>query len=283
MHKKTRSYFTLFAVFLMMTLLFTAPAAYAASVGNPDTLGKSGAVSLGMEYDHSKHDLELKSGSASYEGGGTETFDASNMRLKARTAYVVGTVGILPNVDAFVGLGINNAKLGLNMEYPGGSDALEIKDGSNVAWKAGVRAHLTEIAGINVGAMAQYSAYKMDGTFSVNGQDLANYFAPASYHTDTDVSEWQAAMTASKQMGRFNPYAGVTYSRVKVENNTSISVAAGEESMPYSVTLDAEARNKHNVGVVVGTNVALMGNLSANFEGRFVNEKAGTASLSYAF
>lgn len=282
MHRKTRSYFTLFSVFL--SLLLTAPAVYAASVGNPDTQGGFGKTSVSLEYDYTNRDMQLKNGSVA-EGSTTEALDGINgMKLKTHSAFLVGSMGLHERIDVFAGIGVNKSDIGFDWSYSNGSEHDEIRDGSNLAWKMGVRGKIAEVAGIDIGAMAQYLGYSMDGRFTVNGADLSEMFdAPASYSTDSTVREWQTAITASTEFGRFSPYAGVTYNKTTVKNNTTVNVGSDGESIPSTASLHANARNEDNVGIVVGTGMRLTKNMSATVEGRFVNEKSGTASLSYAF
>lgn len=257
-------------LFLIIALITIPGFAFAASVGNPDTLGKSGAASLGIEHDVSTVNLEL-------EEKGTvngERFGASNMLLKTQTTYVVGTVGILPNLDAFVGLGISNAAtFEFDMNHATGKFDVESRDNSpdNFAVKLGARAKIAEVAGIKVGATGQYLTYHMNGDLSANG-NKQNILA-----SDTKVHEWHAAVTASKRMGRFNPYAGVTYSTWTVEHNTTLRAPIG------SLSINAKARQDDRLGGVIGTSVNVWENIDVNAEGRFGNEEALTVGALYRF
>jgi len=266
----------------LLVISFLIPmSANAASVGNPATQGGLGETSVGIEYDYSTIDMRLKSGHVVEGNTVTALTGIDNMEHKTRSGFLIGSVGISKNIDAFAGIGVIKSKLGFDWTNGGGTEHDEINDNSNLAWKAGVRAHITEIAGIRLGGMVQYMTYSMDGRFTSDGTDLAELFgANASYATNTDFSEWQAALTASTNVGRLSPYMGVTYVKVTAENDTTVHIG-GE--MPMSASFHAKAKNENNVGIVVGAGYALTTNISANIEGRFVNEKSGTASLSYTF
>jgi len=249
-------------LFLLIMLLFIPITSYAASIGNPDTLGRSGAMAFGLEYDHSNTD----------------------MRLKTRSAFLVSSIGLLKNIDVFTGIGINKSTVEFDWSYPSDSEHDEIRDNSNIAWKVGARAQLMEVSGITLGGTVQYLSYDMDGSFRANGTDLSEIFGvPASYTSNTEIREWQAALTASAKVGSISPYVGVTYNKVTAEHSTTLNIASDGESMPLSASFNAEAKNEDNVGIVIGTGVALTKNIGANLEGRFVNETSGTASLSIAF
>lgn len=280
---KKSSLFTFIAASLFA---LTIPAiATASSVGNAtDTQGGFGETSVILEYDYTNRDMRLKNGSVADGGAAEELGGISNMRLKTHSTFLTGSMGLSEHADVFAGIGVNKSNIGFDWATYSGSQYNEINDASNLAWKIGVRGKVAEVAGFNIGAIAQYLGYTMDGTFAVNGSDLAGMFpAPASYSTNSTVREWQAAVIASKDMGRFNPYAGVTYNKTTVKNNTTVNVASDGESMPYTASLHAKAQNEDNVGIVVGTGVKLTKNMSAAIEGRIMNEKSGTASLSYAF
>ncbi|MBI5913082.1 hypothetical protein HY839_01425 [Candidatus Azambacteria bacterium] len=281
----------LFPVLLLISFLI-APMSHAASVGNPEVLGGLGKVAVGVEYDDSSRDLEFKNGrqTASWPGGSaSESFPApgnniTNMKLDTQSEFLVATVGLHEKVDVFAGIGVNRAKLDYTLNYTGGHENSEISDNSNTAWKMGVRIHLAEVAGVRLGGMIAYSAFDMNGAYKIDGSDLGSLLPPnGSYSTETKIHEWQGAVTASTHVWRLSPYAGVTYAKVKVENRTDIRIPSMMEDLPVSLHVEANAEQKNTTGVVVGTGVEIMSHLNANIEGRFINEDAVTASLSYTF
>lgn len=264
-------------------LLFTPFVASAASVGNPDTLGEPGVIALGLEYDNSHTNMALKHGVV-IDGDMINSFGHRDMQLDSKTMFATITVGVLENLDVFAGMGANNSDLGFAMTYPeGGSDNIRFDDNAVIAYKVGVKGKVAEIAGIQIGASAQYSGLKLNKKFSVNGEDLSTlFYDPATYITKTKVREWQAAVTASKQMGRFSPYAGLILAKVSADHNTVVNVAAGE-GPTYSVAVNAEARQESIYTGVIGTSVNITDALSANFEVRSGNQDGATAALSYMF
>ena len=257
--------------------------AFAASIGNPKTLGELGKVAIGLEYDNSNVDLTLNVASLS-DGIFTESFGANNMRLMAKTTYVVGTIGVFPNVDVFAGVGMNKAKLEFATEYARDvPDDIKIEDNSNVAYKFGARAKLAEVGGVAIGVTGQYSAYTMDGHYLVNGQEIGNmYQGPAEQSTNMKISEWQAALTASKTMGRFSPYAGVTCSRISLKHDTTFHIIPSE-GMSYDLSFKTEAKQENNLGAVFGTSVTVLNNFDINAEVRTGNQDAFTAAVNYRF
>lgn len=278
---KKRSLLTL--VFASMFALTIPALASAASVGNPDTLGQPGAIALGLEYDSSHTNMELKN-VGNVDGN---AFGSHDMQLDSKTMFATITVGILPQLDAFAGIGMNNSDLGFDMTSGDWTDNIMLKDNAVTAYKVGVKGKVAEVAGIQIGASAQYSGMRMDKKFLVNGEDLSTLFynpdAPSTpYTTKTKIHRWQAAVTASKQMGRFNPYAGLILAKVSADHNTVVNVAAGE-GPAYSVAVNAEARQESLYTGVIGANASIVENLDANIEFRSGNEDAFTAALNYKF
>lgn len=280
--KRILSWPLLFVFFIIMFIIVPV-GAFAASIGNPKTLGELGKVAIGLEYDNSNADLTLKNASLSNDIF-TESFGANNMRLTAKTTYVVGTIGVFPNVDIFAGVGMNKAKLEFATEYAHDvPDDIEIKDNSNVAYKVGARARIAEVVGVTIGAMGQYSAYAMDGHYLVNGQEIGNmYNGPAEQSTNMKISEWQAALTASKTIGRFSPYAGVTCSRISLKHDTTFHVIPSE-GMSYDLSFKTEAKQENNLGAVIGAGVRVWNNFDINAEVRTGNQDAFTAAVNYRF
>jgi hypothetical protein len=82
---------------------------------------------------------------------------------------------------------------------------------------------------------------------------------------DADWKEWQGSLGIAKELDRFMPYLGVKYSDAKLTSDQPKEVA------------------DKNVGPFIGTDVKITENIYANFEGRFVDERAFTVGLSYRF
>lgn len=277
---------SLSSILFVAVIAFATPV-FAASIGNPETIGESGKVAVGIEYDNSRQSLHLKDGRVN-DGVTGSSFNASSMRLKTQSEYMTVTVGALQNLDVFAGLGTNKARLNLNAEYgDGGYEAFEINDGSNIAWKTGAKGTFADISGVKLGGMVQYSAFKMRDTFKVNGTELDDLFAPvsASYNSKTRVREWQAALTAGTKVAMFSPYAGVTYAKTSVSSDTDIHVASDGVNPAYNVNVSIEAKQAHSFGGVVGTGIndALFKGVNLNMEGRFGNEDALAAAINYQF
>ncbi len=94
----------------------------------------------------------------------------------------------------------------------------------------------------------------------------------------TEISEWQGAMAVSKNFGPFIGILGVKYSEVSVSGEATIL------GTTYSID---SAGSKENLGFFVG---CLLNNtsdsdydMSLGLEGRFVDEKAVSATLNMRF
>lgn len=266
--KKIRSLFTLIAASLFA---ISIPAI-------------ASAASVGLEYDHMNRDMEIDNGHV-IEGGVAHAITGiDNMEHERRSAFLVGSIDLTERISAYAGIGSVKNELGFDWTNGGGTEHDKISSSGDIAWKAGVKAHLTDVGSIRIGGSLEYMAYSMDGHFAVNGTDLANLFgAGASYTTSTDFSEWNAALTASTTIGRVSPYMGLTYSKVTAENDTVVNVPASGDMAAMSASLHAKAENSDNVGVVIGAGYALTKHINALIEGHFIDQTRGTASINYVF
>lgn len=293
-------------LFGFVVLVLSLPSiGMAASVGNiADTQGGLGKFSLGVEYDSVfNRDMKFKSGNTSVTAGGvtvSESYPSSgdsikDMKLESNRIFIKGTLGLHPNIDIFLKLGMADAKSKYKYVSPGEPDAkIEFDGDYDFVYGGGIKAKIFESSGgLRVMADGQYLHYEVDGDYKVDGKDLAQYLrqsfidagattVTASYDSKTKIQEWQVALYVNQTFGQFSPYAGVKYSDVTVKNETNFSGLA--DGVTYSGKIDGKAKADKNFGVVVGTDIYLIPNrLSVNIEGRFIDETAGTIGVNYRF
>ena len=283
----------------------------AASVGNiADTQGGLGKFSLGVEYDSVfNRDLKFKSGTMSFTAGSvteSEPYPSTgdsikDMKLKVNRLFLKGTLGLHPNIDLFLKLGMADAKWKNKYVSPGSPDEKNEFDGGNdFAYGGGIKAKIFESSGgLRVMADGQYLRYEVDGDYKVDGKDLAQVLreslreslidegvtvttVTASYNSKTKIQEWQVALYVNQTFGSFSPYVGVKYSDIMVKNETNFSGLA--DGVTFSGKLDGKAKADKNFGVVAGADVYLIPKrLSVSIEGRFIDETAGTIGVTYRF
>lgn len=282
---------------LLMVALSLPSIGGAATVGNiAETQGALGKFSLGLEYDGVfDRDMDWKSGSLTVTAlGVTVTEDLGDsledMEIDSNRIFLKGTLGLHPNVDMFVKLGMASA----NWEAKGFPDEkFEFEDDWDFAWGVGVKVKLFETpGGLRFLGDAQYLSYKVDGDFKIDGKDfdqgileeLRSMDPTATFSSDSEVEieEWQVALYVNQTFGNFSPYAGVKYSDFEADSELK---GSGQLFVtPYSLKLKGDAEADDNFGIFLGTDIYVIPNLlSINIEARFIDETAGTFGLTYRF
>lgn len=290
---------------LLMVALSLPSIGWAATVGNiAETQGALGKFSLGLEYDGVfDRDMDLKSGSVTSTGpgGGTVTEpmlapgeSIDDMEIDSNRIFLKGTLGLHPNVDMFVKLGMASANWEAMSKEPGYPDEKrEFEDDWNFAWGVGAKVKIFETAvGLRFLADAQYLSYKVDGDFKKGGkgfdqfvlEKLRLYDPMATFSSDSEIEikEWQVALYVNQTFGNFSPYAGVKYSECDVDFEFK---GSGQFlGNPYFLKLKGDAEADDNFGIFLGTDIYIIPNqLSVNIEARFIDETAGTIGVNYRF
>ncbi len=279
---------------LLMVALSLPSIGGAATVGNiAETQGALGKFSLGLEYDGVfDRDMDWKSGSVTMtipSGTNTESFPSpgdsiDDMEIDSNRVFLKGALGLHPNVDMFVKLGMASA----NWEAKGFPDEkFEFEDDWDFAWGVGVKVKLFETpGGLRFLGDAQYLSYKVDGDFKIDGIDLEEVFQlmdpTFSADSEVEIKEWQVALYVNQTFGNFSPYAGVKYSEYDVDFEFKGSGQFLGD--PYSMKIEGDAEADDNFGIFLGTDIYVIPNLlSINIEARFIDETAGTFGLTYRF
>ncbi|MCK4620046.1 MAG: hypothetical protein KAT52_08875 [Desulfobacterales bacterium] len=281
---------------LLMVALSLPSIGLAATVGNiAETQGALGKFSLGLEYDGVfDRDMDCKSGSmAATALGVTVSFplpmdSIEDMEIDSNRIFLKGTLGLHPNVDMFVKLGMASA----NWEAKYG-EKLEFEDDWDFAWGIGAKVKIFETpGGLRFLGDAQYLSYKVDGDFKIGGKDVdqeilegLRWFdsnATISADSEVEIKEWQVALYVNQTFGNFSPYAGVKYSEYDVDFEFKGSGQVW--GVPYSMKVEGDAEADDNFGIFLGTDIYVIPNLlSINIEARFIDETAGTFGLTYRF
>lgn len=232
-----------------------------------------------MVYENGRYYMnvgDFYSESGDYVGEGNSI---ANPMMDASKTFLKASYAIHSRIDAFIKLG--TATVDYSYDYI--SDITEKEtfhgDHGDFAWGVGAEAMLVELNKIKISASGEYVTYKTDGRVKIDGVDAEEFID--SYTSSMKVREWNAALKASTTMGIFEPFAGVRYSDVKLENEIS---AHGEEfGIPYSIRVEQEASAEKNWGVLLGTKVSLSDSLFLNIEGRYFDETALKAGIAYNF
>ncbi|RLC26527.1 MAG: hypothetical protein DRH21_01900 [Deltaproteobacteria bacterium] len=290
---------------LLMVALSLPSIGWAATVGNiAETQGALGKFSLGLEYDGVfDRDMDWKSGSEIETIAGVIITDEpvpypgesiDDIEIDSDRVFLKGALGLHPNVDIFVKLGMASANWEAKCKEPGYPDEkLEFDDDRDFAWGIGAKVKIFEtLGGLRFVGDAQYLSYKVDGDFKIDGKDLdqnrleflRSFDSNATFSADSEVEikEWQVALYVNQTFGNFSPYAGVKYSEYDVDFEFKGSGQA--LGIPYSMKVEGDAEADDNFGIFLGTDIYIIPNLlSINIEARFIDETAGTFGLTYRF
>ena len=290
---------------LLMVALSLPSIGWAATVGNiAETQGALGKFSLGLEYDGVfDRDMDWDSGSENETYSGT-VIDAGplpssgdsieDIEIDSNRIFLKGTLGLHPNVDIFVKLGMAGANWEARYKEPGEPDTkLEFEDDWDFAWGIGAKIKIFETpGGLRFLGDAQYLSYKVDGDFKTGGQDeeqntlenLRSFDPDATFSADSqvEIKEWQVALYVNQTFGNFSPYAGVKYSECDIDFEFKGSGQVFGNS--YSQKIEGDAEADDNFGIFLGTDIYVIPDqLSINIEARLIDETAGTLGLTYSF
>ena len=155
-----------FLGFAIIIVCLGEPAAFALSPMGPPTAGlKQEDFKIGIDYSHSKMDLELNDGKyVEYLDG---WFDASgaepDLKLKdveINTVYVNLGYGITDNFEVFLRLGGTNAKFGGSTFWPSGDD---FDSDTDFAIGGGIKTTFYEEGKLKIGGLIQVGWSELDG------------------------------------------------------------------------------------------------------------------------
>ena len=290
---------------LLMVALSLPSIGGAATVGNiAETQGALGKFSLGLEYDGVfDRDMDWKSGSETETVAGITTFTGplpspgdsiDDMEVDSNRIFLKGTLGLHPNVDIFLKLGMADGNSEGKHKEPGEPDEkFEFEDDWDFAWGIGAKIKIFETpGGLRFMADGQYLSYKVDGDFKVAGQNLDRVIleelrlldpnATFSSDSETEIKEWHIALYVNQTFGNFSPYGGVKYS--EFDADFEFKGSGQVLATPYSYTIEGDMEADDNFGIFLGTDIYVIANqLSINIEARFIDETAGTIGVNYRF
>lgn len=254
-------------VLLGLTVLLCSPlAAYAASIGDPQTQGQfKFGIGLDQEFMF-KRDLKFKSSSVEFPSG----VEVTNSEIKNMYRTMIkGSFGIFDFLDVYVKLGTAKSKGKMDWEFEGvtfESDKLKTKWG--FAYGGGLKGAYTFKNGLIIGGDLQYLRHKRKADTTATDEATGE---EEKFKVKTTFQEWQVAPYVGMKFGNLTPYLGVKYSDVRVK------IKDEEEGDWVKFKADK------NVGPFVGINYKIIENLKLNLEGRFIDESALSLGLTYKF
>jgi opacity protein-like surface antigen len=255
-------------ILLGLTVLLCSPlAAYAASIGDPQTQGQfKFGIGLDQEFMF-KRDIKFKS--ASFELYPGEEVTNSEIKDMYRTT-IKGSFGIFDFLDVYVKLGTAKYKGEMGLEYRGvteESDKFKTKWG--FAYGGGLKGAYTFKNGFLVGGDLQYLTHKQKADTTWTDETTGE---GGTVEGKATFQEWHVAPYVGWKIQNVTPYLGLKYSDVRVKVKPE---GDGGEWVKF------KADDK--VGVFGGISYEVIKNLKLNLEGRFIDETALSLSLTYKF
>lgn len=227
-----------------------------------------------MVYESGEH--QKTHGDSSESGNYILEGDSiANSKMDASKTFLKASYAVHPKVNVSAKLGSATADYSHDYIYPDKVEKESFESQSGFAWGAGVDVALMETNLARINLSGEYAAYEADGVVKVDGTDISNFVS--HYISSTKVREWNIALKATTAIGRLSPFAGIRYSDVSLENEIS---GGGEE---YSFHVAQKISAEKNVGIILGTSIAITDSLSVNIEGRAIDETALNTGIAYRF
>lgn len=237
----------LFVSILAAAFVFSSSMANAASVGGK--LPEKGKLIIGAETNFiTEKDVK-------------NVTQNQAAKLKSNQYLAVASYGILDRLALKLKLGTGD------LRYTDVDDKLNTDEG--FLWGIGIdsEAYRNE-NGLRLLLGAQY--------FSAGDLDTeSKYLDPNDTFTFESWREWQISALIAKDMARFMPYLGIKYSDFEIDGKWYDSSAAA--------TTTSKIKEDDNVGVFLGTDYKISEACSLNLEGRFIDERAVSAGISWKF
>lgn len=252
---------------------------YAVNIGGAETQGKEKfAVGLETEYVFERN---LKSFSVS------ETIDSTYLSMKGKPELEMYremlkiSYGLFDNFDIYTKVGISDFKIkggidGTWIDKSTGEEGLlggglTVNSKTALAYGGGIKGNLELGKNWLIGADAQYLRHKKKVLGQAVVYDISDPTESETFDLNGKITtqEWHVAPYVARRLGNFTPYLGVKYSDLRMK-------------LKYAEKGSDKFNAKDRVGVFLGTD-AKIGRFRLNLEGRFVDEKAVSAGVSYRF
>jgi hypothetical protein len=253
-----------FLVLGLAIVLFSPQSLYAASIGGAETLGQ-GKLAVGFDQEFG-FNRKMKYHKMSVTDSSNEFKDAKikNMyRSMGKISY-----GVIDNIDVYAKLGAANFDFE-GKQYDNGvyNSKADYKGKYAFAYGFGLKATHNFQDGWLVGLDAQFLNHK--NNYKANWEDVDG--DKGSFSGKITTYEWHVAPYVGKKIDKFIIYAGGKYSDLRTKDK----ISDGSWWM--------KTKAKHNFGVFTGLDIKMIEHVTVNVEGRFIDETAMSAGLSYKF
>jgi hypothetical protein len=179
------------------------------------------------------------------------------------------TLGCNDRVELYGTVGAEKA----HIDYQPYSDTqINLKTDHHFAWTIGGRAILAYWGYTQLGIDAKYFEFNPSiDSLKVNENSVQPQGAFYNYQ------EWQVGLGVSHQFNAVIPYIGLKYSNVSLKFHRLNALNAIASDKQFNM------KNKHSMGIFLGLGFSFKKALNLNFEARFYDETAITASGDIRF
>lgn len=255
---------------LMMVIFFIASqAVYSAPINLPSTIkGIKGEI---FSYEHEPLQIEVSAGLEA-DFVTKRKLDELNAKIEGNLYTAKLLFSSAEKFDLYVNLG--HAR---DIEYKanilGSSVKFDLED--EFVWGTGISYVFTsQDDPLQIGIDGNYRRIT-DMDYTGLCVDDATYSkSQLGGKVNAKWREWQVALIVGKKFDLFIPYVGVKYSDVKASAKAIVSGST------YDL---GSTDSKHKVGVFAGCSIVPVEQLSIDIQGRFIDETAITAGVSYKF
>ncbi|MCM8784143.1 MAG: hypothetical protein NC818_05175 [Candidatus Omnitrophica bacterium] len=261
----------------MVVLIFLPTLAHGASIGGAETQGQG---RLGVGVDSSfifERKLNFKSSSGLLVGD-----EIKNAKInKTYQATVKASYGLLDNLEAYLKLGVADYTLKDEI-YNGGVKTATDKFNTDLGVTYGLglkgvyrfnknnyRGYWFKSDWLNdwmVGCDLQYLRSQSKAKLNEEGN--------STKYKSFVVQEWHIAPYLAKKINNFTPYFGIRYSDMR----TTI-----KEPKDSGWADNNKYEADKNFGIFLGTDYLAGESINLNFEGRFLDETAGSFAVNWVF
>lgn len=252
-------------------LLMPLSAVQASSVGSPKTQGR-GKIAIAAEGTFtSNRELQFQSAT---RPAGHETDEPKNFEIVDGYG-IAGKIsyGLFDFMDAYVKLGMSGSTVNGDVFVGGARTVTENLTANNAfLYGGGVKLAYGLTKDWIIGGDAQYSA--SDHKLDFKATNTASGAITTAIYENCFIWEWHVAPYVARRIADFTPYAGVEYSDLRLVQENPSDPRRWDH---------LKFKADHNIGMFVGTAYEAGKNFKLNVEGKFMDETAMTASVSYTF
>jgi len=268
-------------ILLVFLFVFQVGGASAQELGNPAKLIQKGQFAVGLQgnwvFKQAFEDFDLKK---TYSDGYKDS-DRQGSDFRGDQYYMATvTYGVIDRINVYAKLGLVSEGTWTDAE-PGDYWKADLE--TNFVWAIGAKGKIYEFAnGIGFAAAAQYLRYDNRTVKNWRSLDTGKTAAELGWNTDDQIDYWQVDAIANVYwaLGRFSPYVGAGYSYSDVNYTGKWTHTVGAHGW---IDYDASFSNQNKFSALVGVDVDLGKNFTANVQGTFVSRTALTIGASYSF